>query len=66
MGYGADVIEFVDPAHTARNLMIRAEKERERPLPGSVGEYLALKAFWGVTPAIERLLGETFLERLRS
>lgn len=66
MGYATDVIEFIDPAHTARNLIIRAEKDRERPLPSSVEEYVALKNFWNVSPAIERLLVEALQERLHS
>lgn len=76
MGYRAEVIEFVSTEHTDRNLMIRAVKRaagaggvsasdgRSSPSSAevrrSVREYLELKAFWGVTPAIERLLGERF------
>lgn len=60
MGYTAEVIEFVSTEHTDRNLLIRAVKRGEPGEARSVREYQALKAFWGVTPAIERLLGERF------
>jgi SAM-dependent methyltransferase len=60
MGYRADVIEFVASEHTAKNLMIRAVKAARPGDPQFVREYNELKQFWGVTPYIERLLGEPF------
>jgi SAM-dependent methyltransferase len=60
MGYKTDVVEFVSSEHTDRNLMIRAVK---RTAPGDrafLAEYTALKAFWGVTPYLETLLGDSF------
>jgi SAM-dependent methyltransferase len=64
MGYKADVIEFISPGHTAKNLMIRAERVRGIDRQAFAREYLALREFWGVQPAIERLLGEEFQARL--
>ena len=64
MGYRTDVIEFISPGHTAKNLMIRAEKARGMRTREAAGEYLALRDAWGVTPAIETLLGEEFAKRL--
>lgn len=54
-GYKVDVVEFVDSAHTPRNLLLRARRtgvpdDRQRT------EYDALTATWGVTPALETLL----------
>jgi SAM-dependent methyltransferase len=54
-GYKVDVVEFVDSAHTPRNLLLRARRtgvvdESQR------AEYDALTAQWGVTPALETLL----------
>jgi SAM-dependent methyltransferase len=62
-GYKADVLEFVSPEHTARNLMIRAELRNESParehaMAKGRSTYLALAAAWDVHPAMERLLGE--------
>lgn len=60
MGYRTDVIEFVSLEHTARNLMIRAVRGApvgEKPF---VGEYQEMCRFWGVTPYIEKALGEPF------
>lgn len=60
MGYRADVVEFVSTEHTAKNLLIRAVKTTSPGDTRSVEEYRSLKAFWQVTPHLERLLGEVF------
>lgn len=58
LGYHTDVVEFVAPEHTDKNLMIRAIL-REQGISGEAArEYLELKRFWGVTPYLETLLGE--------
>ncbi len=64
MGYTAEVVEFVAPEFTGKNLMIRAARQDGSPAADAGAEYLALKAFWGVEPAIERLLGAEFKQRL--
>lgn len=63
LGYRADVVEFVAPEHTDKNLMIRAVRRVHNSNVGAIKEYLELKHFWGVTPYLETLLGERFLER---
>jgi hypothetical protein len=55
-GYRCEVIEFVSPEHTGKNLMLRAERRSTRPLPGAEADYAALKAAWHITPALERLV----------
>jgi hypothetical protein len=65
MGYRADVIEFISPEHTARNLMIRAVRGAPTGDQSLVNEYLEMRRFWGVTPYIEGALGEPF-QRLLS
>jgi SAM-dependent methyltransferase len=60
MGYRAEVIEFVAAEHTAKNLMIRAVKATTPGDGQFVREYQELKQFWGVTPYLERLLGDSF------
>jgi SAM-dependent methyltransferase len=52
-GYRVDVVEFVDSAHTPRNLLLRA---RRTGAAGPRDDYDALTAQWGVTPALEKLL----------
>jgi hypothetical protein len=52
-GYRVDVVEFVDSAHTPRNLLIRAGRTGRTE---SREEYEKLTAQWGVTPALEKLL----------
>ena len=59
-GYRTDVVEFVSPEHTARNLMIRAVRGGPVADPAMLGEYREMKWFWGVTPYIETALGELF------
>ena len=55
MGYQTDVLEFISPEHTARNLMIRAVRGCRRSARAAfVREYLELCRFWGVAPYIER------------
>jgi hypothetical protein len=58
-GYGVDVVEFVDSAHTARNLLLRARRTGAPPTAAQRREYADLIAAWQVTPALERLLGAT-------
>ncbi|MFG1607485.1 class I SAM-dependent methyltransferase [Actinoplanes sp. NPDC049265] len=53
-GYKVDVVEFVDSAHTPRNLLLRA---RHTGAAGSRAEYDALTGQWGVKPALAKLLG---------
>ena len=39
--------------------MIRAVRNDAPPTAALVAEYRALKAYWGVTPHLETLLGDT-------
>ena len=56
LGYRVDVIEFVSSEHTAKNLMLRAERtpsaSRARR---AAAEFAELRDRWGVSPAVERL-----------
>jgi SAM-dependent methyltransferase len=60
MGYKTDVVEFVSPEHTARNLMIRAIRGFPVGEASAVHDYLEMRDFCGITPCIERQLGEPF------
>lgn len=55
-GYRVEVVEFVDSAHTPRNLLLRARLTGTAPAEGQRAEYDALTAQWGVTPALAKLL----------
>ncbi len=60
MGYRTDVVQFVSPEDTAKNLMIRASAGLRRGDPQFIKEYRELKEFWHVTPYLEQLLGDEF------
>lgn len=61
MGYQTDVIEFISPTHTARNIMIRAVKRSLAPPdPRRLKEYTDLKSFWNVQPVLESMLAGLF------
>ena len=55
-GYETDVIQFVSAEHTAKNVLIRAVLRSGSPSPRVAEEYAAMKAFWGVTPYLEKLI----------
>ena len=61
MGYRTDVTQFVPIEHTAKNLMIRAVKTSQPGNERWVEQYRKLKSFWGVTPYLEKLLGNSLL-----
>ena len=62
LGYATDVIEFVSPEHTDKNLMIRAVRQTSVGDAGTVAAYRALTEFWGVTPYLATLLREQLAE----
>lgn len=64
-GYRADIVEFISPEHTARNLLIRATYIGPVTDERIFEEYRTFRAFWGVTPYLETALGETFPAILR-
>ena len=67
MGYKTDIVEFVATEHTPRNLMIRAVRTREAASGlAHVSEYQEMKRFWGVTPYIEKALGEPFQQLVKA
>ncbi len=55
-GYRAEVVEFISPEHTNKNLMIRAVKIENADIVQARADYETLKAYWGVTPYLETLL----------
>jgi len=55
-GYRVDVVEFIDSAHTPRNLLLRARHTEAPPTEDQRAEYESLTTQWAVTPALEKLL----------
>jgi SAM-dependent methyltransferase len=66
MGYKTEIVEFVATEHTPRNLMIRAVRSGATPPAEYISEYQEMKRFWGVTPYIEKALGEPFQQLVRA
>ncbi len=64
MGYRTDVVEFVSPEHTSRNLLIRAVKTQAPGDSAAAQEYMRLKQFWNVTPYLVELLDDVLKPHL--
>jgi SAM-dependent methyltransferase len=56
LGYRVKIVEFVSPEATARNLLLRATAGLAKGQGPVLAEYLALRDFWKVTPALEQML----------
>ena len=56
LGYRTQVVEFVSPDATARNIMLKCEYGVKPGQSGPVGEYLALRDAWQVKPWLETRL----------
>jgi len=56
MGYRTDVVEFISPEHTNKNLMIRATKSTAPGDLQSIAEYRDLVEYWHVQPYLAQLL----------
>ena len=58
LGFKTQVVEFVSPDATARNILLRAEYGVKPGQGGAVSDYLNLRDWWRVTPWLEtRLAG---------
>ncbi len=57
LGFRVQVVEFVSPDATARNILLRAEYGVKSGQPQPISEYLDLRDGWGVTPWLETRLG---------
>ena len=62
MGYHTDVVQFVTPEHTAKNLMIRAARTGTEGDATAIAEYKALTQFLPVVPRLATLLGARFAQ----
>ncbi|MGC9522661.1 MAG: class I SAM-dependent methyltransferase [Anaerolineae bacterium] len=58
MGYRTDVVEFVSPEHTDKNLMIRAVHTVPPGDPEMVEEYRTMIEYWQVRPYLAHLLAD--------
>jgi SAM-dependent methyltransferase len=65
MGYSTDIFEFIDMAHTPKNLMIRSVK-RGHYSNEEILRYKDTVEFFNIHPSIETFLGEKFTKRLEA
>ena len=66
LGYRTQVVEFVSPDATARNVLLRAEACARSGQAGAVSDYLNLRDYWHVTPWLQTRLADRldpFLKR---
>ena len=63
LGYQTDVIEFIDSAHTPRNLMIRAIYKGGQASRSDFAELDAMIESWQVQPRLMTLLAEAISSR---
>ena len=66
LGYRTQVVEFVSPDATARNILLRAESGARSGQSGAVSDYLNLRDYWHVTPWLQMRLADRldpFLKR---
>ncbi len=64
LGFKVQVIEFVSSEATARNIMLKCEYGVKPGQPGPIGEYLALRDYWKVTPWLETRLEKLLTRHL--
>ena len=65
LGYRTQVVEFVSPDATARNILLRAELGARGGQSGAVSDYLNLRDYWHVTPWLETRLASRLEPHLR-
>ena len=65
LGFRTRVVEFVDGEATARNIMLKCEYGVKPGQTAPVGEYLALRDYWKVTPWLETRLSGMLGPHLR-
>lgn len=59
LGYKVGMLEFIDPEHTPKNLMIRAVRSGNKELsPDKWEQYVKFKQFLSIEPALERELSD--------
>ena len=69
LGFRTQVVEFVSPDATARNIMLKADFSVKRGQAQPIAEYLELREFWGVKPWLETRLAkqlDQYLQRYDS
>lgn len=61
VGYHVDIVQFVSPEHTSKNLMIVASRQETAPGGNEALQYMALRDSFHVVPFLETLLADELL-----
>lgn len=67
MGYHVQVLAFVDLEHTAKNLLIRAVRNKCSHTEKAITEYLSFRDAWSIQePYLEQAMGPALTAPLRT
>ncbi|MFF2483356.1 class I SAM-dependent methyltransferase [Paenibacillus sp. NPDC058071] len=58
LGYKVQMLEFVDPEHTPKNLMIRAVRSEQKPSLQKWEQYVQFRDALGLTLSLEKMLSD--------
>jgi len=65
LGYGVQLLEFIDMEHTPKNILIRAIKSEGKDNKEAINKYIKFKEFWGLEDLyIENEFGEILKDKL--
>lgn len=67
LGYKVQMLEFVDPEHTPKNLLIRAvrSEQQQQPSVKKWEQYEQFRQFLNISPSLEQMLSQHFPNQIK-